>query len=510
MIRFETGVTIERAIEDFFAFVSDPLRFPDWNSAVQSVRKIAGQEAQVGSTYSMERELPSGRLHNELEILAREGSTEFGVRTTSGPTPFVYRYRFSSGSGGTLVKLDGRVELPRVASLVAPLAARAVKRGVDMNLAALKRALEQPSITTRADTARIGDQPQPRGGPRMTSSSPTPRVARPSRLLGSVVAAGGLGLALMFTYVALFTAAFRDPQPDGVDVAVFAPPTQAQQLDRSLQRSAPGVYHLESADSSEAARQAVLDRAADGALVVTAEHARVLTADAGGTATADAVSEGLTRAVTASGGRAEVQDLKPLPDNDSRGMSAYFTTIGVVIGSLVGAILMWLLAPRLGPFARLGALGTFAALAGLVAAATTAGVVDTLGGALWSVAGVTALLSLAVVLPTAALLRWLGTAGIGASMILMLVLGLSSSGGLLSPAYLPGFFEFAGPLLPPDPARDALRAVVYFDGHGSGEALGVLAAWALVGVSGLLVAAGLRRDAQPGLPFARASATCSP
>ena len=344
----------------------------------------------------------------------------------------------------------------------------------------------------------------------MTPPTSTPHVSQPNRLLRSVVTAAGLGLALLFAYVALFTAAFRDPQPQAVEVAVFAPPTQAQQLEQSLQRSAPGVYDLESADSAKAAHQAVLERRADGALVVGAGHTRVLTAEAGGAATANAVSEGLARAVSAGGGRAQVQDLKPLPDNDSRGMSAYFATIGVVIGSLAGAILMWLLAPRLGPFARLGALAAFAALAGLLAAATTAGVVDTLDDASWSVAGVTALLSLAVVLPTAALLRWLGTPGIGVSMILMLVLGLSSSGGLLSPEYLPGFFELAGPLLPPDPARDALHAVVYFDGHGTGEPLAVLAAWALIGASGLLAAAGIRRDVQPVLPIAPAKAISSP
>ena len=337
----------------------------------------------------------------------------------------------------------------------------------------------------------------------MTSSTPTPGASGLRALLRPVAAAGGLGLALLVTYVALFTAAFRDPQPEGLEIAVFAPPTQAQQLEPSLARSAAGVYEFGPVDSAEAARQAVLDRRADGALVVNHGYVRVLTAEAGGTATADAVSDGLTRAVSAGGGRAEVENLKPLPNNDSRGMSAYFTTIGVVIGSLAGAILMWLLAPRLGPFARLGALGSFAALAGLVAAATTAGVVDTLDGAFWPVAGVTALLSLAVALPTAALLRWLGTAGIGLSMILMLVLGLSSSGGLLSPSYLPGFFEIVGQILPADPARDALRAVVYFDGHGTGEPLSVLMGWALVGATGMLAAAGLRRNAQPALPFAQ-------
>ncbi len=53
----------------------------------------------MGSTYSMERTLPTGRAENELEIVARE---------------------------------------PRRG----PIAVRAVKRGVDDNLAALKRLLE--------------------------------------------------------------------------------------------------------------------------------------------------------------------------------------------------------------------------------------------------------------------------------------------------------------------------------------------------------------------------------
>jgi hypothetical protein len=44
------------------------------------------------STYSMERELPSGRVRNELVIVAWERPSAFAIRTTSGPTPFVYRF----------------------------------------------------------------------------------------------------------------------------------------------------------------------------------------------------------------------------------------------------------------------------------------------------------------------------------------------------------------------------------------------------------------------------------
>jgi carbon monoxide dehydrogenase subunit G len=140
VISFETSVRIARPIEEVFAFVSDPTQFPRWNSAVQSVSPTA--TGAPGSTYSMVRELPAGRAENGLEVFARADPREFGIRTTSGPTPFSYRYRFVSDGGETVVHLDAAVELPGIAAVLGPLAARGVKRGVDTNFAALKRALE--------------------------------------------------------------------------------------------------------------------------------------------------------------------------------------------------------------------------------------------------------------------------------------------------------------------------------------------------------------------------------
>lgn len=90
-MEFETSVRIERAVDEVFDYVSDPRNFPHWNSAVQAVSVTSG-EGDAGSTYLMERELPGGPAQNELEILDRNRPTEFAIRTTSGPTPFVYRY----------------------------------------------------------------------------------------------------------------------------------------------------------------------------------------------------------------------------------------------------------------------------------------------------------------------------------------------------------------------------------------------------------------------------------
>jgi uncharacterized protein YndB with AHSA1/START domain len=144
MTEFKTSVSIRRPIEDVFAYVSDPLNFPHWNSAVQTISKTIGQASQMGSTYLMERELSSGRAQNELEIVAREHPSQFDIRTTSGPTPFSYRYRFSAANAETVVALDAAVELDGPAALLGPLLGRAVKRGVDDNFAELKRILETP------------------------------------------------------------------------------------------------------------------------------------------------------------------------------------------------------------------------------------------------------------------------------------------------------------------------------------------------------------------------------
>jgi uncharacterized protein YndB with AHSA1/START domain len=134
-------VRIERPIEGVFDYVSDPEKFPAWNSAVQAVRRTSG-EGEAGSTYLMERELPAGRAENELEVMARARPTEFDIRTTTGPTPFVYRYRFVSEDGVTEVRLAAEVELSGVAGALGPLAGRVVKRGVDANFGTLKGILE--------------------------------------------------------------------------------------------------------------------------------------------------------------------------------------------------------------------------------------------------------------------------------------------------------------------------------------------------------------------------------
>jgi len=143
MIEFDTDIRIDRPIEEVFSYVSDVGNLPAWNSAVNAARRThASGTGEVGSTYALERTLPTGPAHNDLEVVDHRRPTAFAIRTTSGPTPFLYRLHFASEHGATIVRLEAEVRLGGAADLLGPLARRAVRRGVDENLATLKRILE--------------------------------------------------------------------------------------------------------------------------------------------------------------------------------------------------------------------------------------------------------------------------------------------------------------------------------------------------------------------------------
>src|SRR5512136_775034 len=94
MITFEASILIRRPVKDVFEFVADGLNGSKWNSAVVEVMRISEGSIGIGTRYWMTRELPSGRVENTFEIIEYEPDKKLTVKITSGPTPFVYHYRF--------------------------------------------------------------------------------------------------------------------------------------------------------------------------------------------------------------------------------------------------------------------------------------------------------------------------------------------------------------------------------------------------------------------------------
>lgn len=137
MIHFDTSVHIDRPREEVFAVLADPTTYPRWNSAVKQVTPL-GEPGR----FRMRRDLPGGPAENVLEVVRASEPAEVVVRASEGPTPFTYTYVLDADGTATDVRLEADVELGGLAGLLGPVAGRAIRHGVDENLATLKRLLE--------------------------------------------------------------------------------------------------------------------------------------------------------------------------------------------------------------------------------------------------------------------------------------------------------------------------------------------------------------------------------
>jgi hypothetical protein len=291
------------------------------------------------------------------------------------------------------------------------------------------------------------------------------------------LAAGGL--ALLFAFTTLYVAAFHAPRAKGLDVGVVGTAAQATQMQSALDVRARGAFDVRRFGSVSGARAALLATDVHGVVA----PGRILVAGASGATPTGAVLDALRAVAPAS----PVEDVRPLPAGDRRGLSSLFTVVGTLIPSLVFGALLSVFGRALPARVRWGAVTVYATLAGLVVALDVDVVVGALTGEFAGIAVVSGLLALSVSAAAHGLGHLAGEAGIVTAILTLLLLGLSSAGGAVTYQLEPGFFGAVSQLLPPGAALTAVRNVEYFHWAATLAPLLVLGAWAAGGLAfGLL------------------------
>lgn len=307
------------------------------------------------------------------------------------------------------------------------------------------------------------------------------------RIIGKVAAAAA-GMTLVSVLIAgSFIGALHRPSPHGVPVGVVAPAGQVAQLGAAFGRAAPGAFALTRYPSPGAARQAVLDRGIDAALVMGPGREQLLVASAAGRFAAQAVTGAFQAEAAAAGQRLVVTDIRPLPPGDESGISPLFVFIATVLPSAAfGVVLAGLIGRKLGLAWRLAALAGFAVLAGLAVAWTADGLAGALAGAPWGLAGIGMLTAFSVSAACAAAWRLAGPPLAALVFLLIFPVGVPAAGGPIGPRFVTSWYADLGSGLPAGAELPAIRDIVYFDGHGLGTPLLVLSLWA--GISALALA----------------------
>jgi len=142
---FEITTTIARPPHEVFAYLARIEDAPRWYSAVERVERLDTGPTRRGTRSRFRRQLGGATVDNEVEVSEFEPDQAITLRSISGPTPFVYRYRLQPSNEGTLLQLQGEISgegLGGPFALFKSLAESFFRRGMVANLGSLKRLVE--------------------------------------------------------------------------------------------------------------------------------------------------------------------------------------------------------------------------------------------------------------------------------------------------------------------------------------------------------------------------------
>jgi hypothetical protein len=320
--------------------------------------------------------------------------------------------------------------------------------------------------------------------------TPTPRtvdsafvIGRRLILVAIAAAVAGALLTLSFTY------ADHQPAPHAVRIGVVAPAAVTGQVAAGLRHAAPGGFQVVALPSAHAARSALRDQRVRGALVLgpagragRAGRAGILTAGAAGAALEQVVATALEHVAAAAHVRASVQDVVPSNGADRSGLVTFVFELGLLVPSVIGSVGLYLVGLRMRVWWRVAAAWLFAALVAVLGTLIVATGFGALPGHWAAVFGIGMLGALSFVLAIAAAQATIGSPATALMAILLVFVGNAASGGSVPTALLPDVYRQLSPWLPNGAIVHAVRAVVYFGGHGLGQPLLVLGLWAGAGV----------------------------
>ncbi|MEU3255358.1 DUF3533 domain-containing protein [Streptomyces sp. NPDC006997] len=306
-------------------------------------------------------------------------------------------------------------------------------------------------------------------------------------------------IALQVLFIASYVGALHDPEPKDVPFGVVAPGAAADQTAARLAELPGGPLDPRTVADEATARQRILDRDLDGALVVDPGGSRdtLLVASGGGSALATALENLVTELERAERRTVRTVDVAPASDQDFDGLSSFYLVVGWCVGGYLCASILAISTgarpanPRRAAI-RLLVMALVAIVGGLGGAVVVGPVLGALPGAVVDLWGLGALITFAVGAATLALQGVFGIVGIGLAILLVVIAGNPSAGGAFPLPMLPPFWKAIGPALPPGAGTWAARSIAYFKGNDTTVALLVLWAWAVVGVAVTMLAALLR------------------
>ena len=147
MAEFELERTIQRPVDEVFAFLADFRNGAQWQAGVENLRVVPEAPAQVGTRITERRRLQSHVVDLSYTVAALEPGRLIAVRSAGGPVGYSAVEHFSPTDDGTGTRLrfELDVQLTGGMRLLAGFIAPMIRKQVESDLDRLAWLLEHPT-----------------------------------------------------------------------------------------------------------------------------------------------------------------------------------------------------------------------------------------------------------------------------------------------------------------------------------------------------------------------------
>src|SRR5262249_24705810 len=146
MIHIEESITINRPIEEVFAFVSDFRTVSQWQSGVVDVRLTPEGPIGVCTWATLVHAFLGRRLEMTVEIVEYEPPPNKASKRISGRIPAIVSRTFARTAKGSSISQVIEGQAGGVFAVAEPLVARSLGRGVKAAFGDLKDLLESQTV----------------------------------------------------------------------------------------------------------------------------------------------------------------------------------------------------------------------------------------------------------------------------------------------------------------------------------------------------------------------------
>jgi uncharacterized protein YndB with AHSA1/START domain len=139
MTKIETSISINKPVDQVFAFVTNPMNMKSLSPATTGI--IFDGKVAVGSRYTVQSKYGAREFNSVSEIVVVEPNKTFAVKAIATPpaTDVVSTYTFEPEGGGTKLHISTDYPvMPGTEGMVIPQ----LRAAADTGLAAFKKAIE--------------------------------------------------------------------------------------------------------------------------------------------------------------------------------------------------------------------------------------------------------------------------------------------------------------------------------------------------------------------------------